>query len=107
MQATNNLLPRGPGTTDAATLTNKSGAPDRESISGNTAKMKILVVLANFGTKNDSYMKRLLDEYSSMPFDVHPVLLTNVPKNLGEKKSKSLSSPRPAIRGPFHSRTRK
>jgi len=85
MQATNNLLPRGPGTAGAATLTNKSGAPDREGISGNTAKMKILVVLANFGTKNDSYMKRLLDEYSSMPFDVHPVLLTNVPKNLGEK----------------------
>jgi 2-polyprenyl-3-methyl-5-hydroxy-6-metoxy-1,4-benzoquinol methylase len=64
-------------------------APSKTSrasgVAERSAKMKILVILANFGTKNDAFMQRLLEEYTSMPFDVHPVLLTNVPKNLGEK----------------------
>lgn len=58
-----------------------------------SARLKILVILANFGTKNDGYMKRLLDEYASMPFDVHPVLLTNIPKNLGEKVEVVVQAP--------------
>jgi 2-polyprenyl-3-methyl-5-hydroxy-6-metoxy-1,4-benzoquinol methylase len=45
--------------------------------------MKILVTIANFGTKNDGYLKRLLDEYRSMSHQVHVVALTNAPKDLG------------------------
>lgn len=45
--------------------------------------LRILVVIANFGTKNDIYLKRLLDEYASMSHDVHVVVLTSVPKSLG------------------------
>jgi SAM-dependent methyltransferase len=63
----------------------ESNAPRGSGVAVGSARLKILVILANFGTKNDGFMKRLLEEYASMPFDVHPVLLTNVPKNLGEK----------------------
>jgi len=47
--------------------------------------MKILVAIANYGTKNDHYLQRLLDEYASMPYDVHIVLLCNVPKSFGDQ----------------------
>ena len=47
------------------------------------AGLRILVVIANYGTKNDQYLRRLLEEYQSMSHDVHCVVLTNVPKELG------------------------
>ena len=46
--------------------------------------MKILVAIANYGTKNARYLERVLDEYRSMtrfPFDI--VVLSNIPKDLG------------------------
>jgi SAM-dependent methyltransferase len=46
--------------------------------------MKVLVTIANYGSKNDHYLHRLLHEYASMSHDVHVVVLTNVPKALGE-----------------------
>lgn len=45
--------------------------------------MKILVAIANYGTKNDSYLARLLTEYRSMAHEVDFVLLSNIAKNLG------------------------
>ncbi len=47
-------------------------------------RMRILVAVINFGTKNDHYLQRLLAEYRGMSHDVHAVVLTNVPKNVGE-----------------------
>src|ERR1700746_209290 len=47
-------------------------------------KMRILVTIANFGTKNDPYLRQLLTEYASMAHKVHVVVLTNVPKRLGD-----------------------
>lgn len=41
------------------------------------------MVLANYGTSNDVYLGRVLDEYRKMPHDVDIVVLSNVPKNLG------------------------
>ncbi len=47
------------------------------------AKMlKILVAIASYGTGNDGYLSRLVDEYHKMPYDVHIVVLSNVQKNL-------------------------
>jgi 2-polyprenyl-3-methyl-5-hydroxy-6-metoxy-1,4-benzoquinol methylase len=46
--------------------------------------MKILVTIANYGTKNDAFLQKLLDEYNSMSYQVHLVVLTNVSKNLGQ-----------------------
>ena len=46
--------------------------------------MKILVAIANFGTKNAMYLEKLLDEYRSMArFSVDIVVFSNIPKDLG------------------------
>lgn len=44
--------------------------------------LKILVAIASYGTGNDGYLSRLVDEYHKMPYDVHIVVLSNVQKNL-------------------------
>jgi 2-polyprenyl-3-methyl-5-hydroxy-6-metoxy-1,4-benzoquinol methylase len=47
--------------------------------------MRILVVIANHGTKNFKYLSRLLEEYRSMQsFKVDLVVLSDAPKALGE-----------------------
>jgi 2-polyprenyl-3-methyl-5-hydroxy-6-metoxy-1,4-benzoquinol methylase len=48
------------------------------------ARMKVLVAIASYGTKNDGYLAQLVREYRSMQFDVSIVVLTNVDKNLAE-----------------------
>ena len=45
--------------------------------------MKVLVALANYGTNNDPYLKRVLDEYRKMPYRVDVVVLSNLPKDFG------------------------
>src|SRR5437899_866604 len=45
--------------------------------------MKILVAIANYGTKNEGYLQQLLAEYRRMPFEVDVVVLSNIPKELG------------------------
>jgi 2-polyprenyl-3-methyl-5-hydroxy-6-metoxy-1,4-benzoquinol methylase len=45
--------------------------------------MKILVGIANHGTKNMGYLQALLKEYRGMSFDVHFVILSDQPKDLG------------------------
>jgi SAM-dependent methyltransferase len=45
--------------------------------------MRILVVIANYGTKNLSYLQALLSEYRRMPFQIDLVVLSNEPKDLG------------------------
>jgi 2-polyprenyl-3-methyl-5-hydroxy-6-metoxy-1,4-benzoquinol methylase len=47
------------------------------------ATMKILVAIASWGTKNDPYLARLIQEYDSMSFDVDVVVLSNLPKPVG------------------------
>jgi 2-polyprenyl-3-methyl-5-hydroxy-6-metoxy-1,4-benzoquinol methylase len=46
--------------------------------------MKILVAIANFGTKNAMYLEKVLDEYRSMArFSVDIVVFSNIPKDVG------------------------
>jgi SAM-dependent methyltransferase len=45
--------------------------------------MKILVAIANYGTKNDACLSRILDSYRGMQRNVDIVITSNVPKNLG------------------------
>jgi 2-polyprenyl-3-methyl-5-hydroxy-6-metoxy-1,4-benzoquinol methylase len=45
--------------------------------------MKILVAIANHGTKNMGYLTTLLNEYRSMSFETDIVILSNIPKDLG------------------------
>jgi Methyltransferase domain len=42
----------------------------------------VLVVIASFGTSNDGYLKRIVAEYRSMPFDLKIVVLSNMRKDV-------------------------
>ncbi len=44
--------------------------------------MRILVAIAYHGTTNEPFVRRLLDEYSAMSFDVDVVVLSEAPKEL-------------------------
>ena len=46
--------------------------------------MKVLVAIANFGTKNDGYLARVLAEYRRMPYQIDLVVTSNLPKDLGK-----------------------
>jgi 2-polyprenyl-3-methyl-5-hydroxy-6-metoxy-1,4-benzoquinol methylase len=46
--------------------------------------MRVLVAIANHGTKNAAYLNKLLEEYRSMKkYKVDIVVLSNIPKDLG------------------------
>jgi 2-polyprenyl-3-methyl-5-hydroxy-6-metoxy-1,4-benzoquinol methylase len=45
--------------------------------------MKILVAIANHGTKNMGFVSTVLQEYRSMQFETDIVVLSNIPKDLG------------------------
>jgi len=57
--------------------------------------MKILIVIANHGTKNRNYLDRLLQAYRAMPFDVHLVVLSDQPKDLGSDAEVRVGAPTP------------
>ena len=48
-----------------------------------SCRLRLLVVIANYGTANDKYLSRVIDEYRSMPYSTDIVVLSNVPKDLG------------------------
>jgi SAM-dependent methyltransferase len=45
---------------------------------------RVLVAIANYGEGNRRYLDQLLAEYRAMPFPVDVVVLSNIPKDLGE-----------------------
>lgn len=49
--------------------------------SGRKKPISVLVALASYGTSNDRYLKRLVHEYRSMPFDVDIVVVSNLDKS--------------------------
>jgi 2-polyprenyl-3-methyl-5-hydroxy-6-metoxy-1,4-benzoquinol methylase len=44
------------------------------------ASLSVLVALASYGTSNDRYLKRVIHEYQSMPFDIDIVVISNIEK---------------------------
>lgn len=53
-----------------------TGADSRTSV-------RVLVALASYGTANDRYLERLIQEYRSMSFNLDVVVVSNIEKNLG------------------------
>jgi 2-polyprenyl-3-methyl-5-hydroxy-6-metoxy-1,4-benzoquinol methylase len=47
-----------------------------------TAAVKVLVVIASYGGRNDGYLHQLVSEYRSMPFAVDIVVLSNIHKKV-------------------------
>jgi hypothetical protein len=39
-------------------------------------------VIAGYGHANDQYLERLLNLYRSMPYEIDPVVICNIPKEL-------------------------
>lgn len=46
--------------------------------------MRVLVAIAHYGTKNRPFVERMLEEFRSMNHDVHLVVLSEGPKDLGD-----------------------
>jgi 2-polyprenyl-3-methyl-5-hydroxy-6-metoxy-1,4-benzoquinol methylase len=57
--------------------------------------MKILVVIANYGQANQPYLFRVLEEYRRMPYDVDIVVVSDVPKELGDDVEVTVGLPDP------------
>lgn len=45
-------------------------------------QLKVLVAIASYGTSNDRYLKRILQEYRAMPYRVDIIVLSNLHKQL-------------------------
>jgi 2-polyprenyl-3-methyl-5-hydroxy-6-metoxy-1,4-benzoquinol methylase len=52
-------------------------------MSAASCRLRLLVAIASYGSANDKYLSRLIDEYRSMPYSTHIIVLSNVPKDLG------------------------
>jgi hypothetical protein len=46
-------------------------------------RLRVLVAITSYGSKNDAYLPHILEEYRSMPYDVDLVVLSNTRKVLG------------------------
>lgn len=46
-------------------------------------RLRVLVAIASYGSSNDRYLARMIDEYRAMPFVVDIVILSNMEKRLG------------------------
>ena len=57
--------------------------------------MKILVVIANHGTKNDGFARQLIDSYRSMDHDVDIIALSNIEKDWGPEIEVRVGAPTP------------
>jgi len=47
---------------------------------GTEAPIRILVAIASYGTGNDRYLRQIIRQYQSMPFDIDIVVLSNIDK---------------------------
>ena len=56
-------------------------------------RMRILVAIANHGTKNQNYLVRLLESYRGMSYDVDLVVLSDRPKELGDDVEVRVGAP--------------
>ncbi len=55
--------------------------------------MKILVAIANHGSKNQEFLMKLLEEYRKFSFEVTIVVLSDIPKNLGQDIEVRIGAP--------------
>jgi len=49
-----------------------------------STRMRVLAVIASYGKANDKYLRRLVEEYRSMSFDIDLVVLSNFPKHVAD-----------------------
>src|SRR5580698_1288337 len=54
------------------------------SLSQTGGRPRLLVTIASFGDKNLGFLKKIIQNYRNLPFEVDVVVLSNNPKDLGE-----------------------
>ncbi|MEQ8384550.1 MAG: class I SAM-dependent methyltransferase [Coleofasciculus sp. A1-SPW-01] len=57
--------------------------------------MKILIAIANYGTKNDKYLHQVLEQYHLLPYQKTIIVHTNVTKDLGDDVKVEVGLPTP------------
>lgn len=67
----------------------------RQGSAGSDPRLRILVAIASYGTRNDPHLQHLLREYRSMPYDVDLVVVSNIPKDLGPDVEVRVGLPSP------------
>ncbi|HUB00966.1 MAG TPA: methyltransferase domain-containing protein [Terracidiphilus sp.] len=45
--------------------------------------LRVLVVIASYGSQNDCYLQRIIEEYRSMPYRIRIIVVSNIPRSLG------------------------
>jgi len=83
-----NLMPRFTESMNASSIQPVAGAIEPADVSeemqtATRTNLRVLVALASYGSKNDSYLSRAVEEYRSLPYETDIVVLSNIPKDLG------------------------
>jgi len=52
-------------------------------LNGNTRKLRLLVVITSYGMNHLNYLRQIIENYKRMAMDVHVVVLSEAPKDLG------------------------
>lgn len=63
--------------------TSLRNSPRVPPYSGPSARLRLLVALASHGLRNLPHLRRIIEQYRSLPFDVDVVVLSESPKDLG------------------------
>jgi 2-polyprenyl-3-methyl-5-hydroxy-6-metoxy-1,4-benzoquinol methylase len=58
-----------------------------------TTAIRVLVAVASYGSANDRYLERIIQEYRSMSFNVDIVVVSNINKNLGPEVGQLIGLP--------------
>jgi SAM-dependent methyltransferase len=58
-----------------------------------TTSIRVLVAVASYGSANDRYLERIIQEYRSMSFNVDIVVVSNIHKNLGPEIGQLIGLP--------------
>lgn len=59
------------------------GSVRMSALDGTDQKLRLLVVIASYGTRNLDLLKRVIARYQAMRYDVDVVVVSNEPKDLG------------------------
>ena len=57
------------------------------------SSINVLIAITNYGSKNDGYLRKILDQYLTLPYNTKIVVYTNTQKDWGEKVDTVVTAP--------------
>ena len=64
-------------------------------------RQRVLVAIASYGTGNDRYLYRVVEEYRSMSFDIDVVIVSNLDKKPFPEVECLVGLPKESLVAPF------